>query len=117
MVHVSSGVFSELTWPKVSKFVQYTSQLKEYAKFEMRVDKKFSDKVHKLRRKMYTKKITPQKFWDEYKKLILNTEKTHGKWLRGIVKKTDAEMKKAFKKAEKEAGDEDVPPLDLSVPE
>lgn len=124
MAVISREEFLRKTWiPPVSKFALYSSLLKGVARFQMGVDRRFSDKWWSLRRKVLDKKITATAFWLEYKKILIDSASRDKKIVKHLIGKIDREMtqlcketEKAEKKRAKEK-EEEKPPLDLSLPE
>ena len=101
-------------WPE-TKFNVYTAMLREFAKFQMKVDRDFNDSLHELRSKMYAQKITPQDFWNSYKKLLIKVAEKQESWLKTLIEKADDEMKKAFREAEKSRKREEPQRIDLRL--
>lgn len=103
-------------WPE-TKFNVYTAMLREFAKFQMKVDRNFSDSLHDLRSKMYAQRITPQEFWKQYKNLLIKIAEKQESWLKTLIKKADQEMNKAFNEAEKSRKKETPQMINLRLSE
>ena len=101
-----------------TRFVANTSLIRRIARMQILVDKQFANEVFKLRKKLYSKKISPQDFWKQYKEALLKSASKNKQSLQEIFKKTDKEMQKRFKQAEKESKEkkEEKPLIDLSLP-
>lgn len=102
------------------EFANYTFLIKRIANMQLFLDKKFIKEYVELRAKLYTKKISGLKFWEQYKKALLRSVQGNKALLNSLLRKTDNEMKRRFKEAErteKKEAKEEKPVIDLSLPE
>jgi hypothetical protein len=93
----------------------YSIMVREIARFQQGMDSQFELQLLELRSKLFLKKITPKKFWEEYKKLLLKSIAKNESKIKKILKNADKEMNLSFKEAEKEPIEE-KPKIDLSLP-
>lgn len=98
-------------------FAWQTHLIKQMGKIQLLVDPRFKNELHALQLKIYAKKITGPKFWEEYKKILLKSVGKDKKILQELLKKTNKKLTQQFKEAEKQAPKEQKPPIDLSLPE
>lgn len=94
----------------------YPIIVREIARFQQSIDTDFEDKLFSLRIKMRSQIITPEKFWEEYKKALLKSVSKDKKTVTDILKKADKEMLLLFKHARK-LPQEEKPKIDLRLPE
>ncbi|MBN2126795.1 MAG: hypothetical protein JW703_00205 [Candidatus Diapherotrites archaeon] len=94
----------------------YSIMVREIARFQQALDPQFELQLFELRSKMLLKKITPKKFWEEYKKLLLKSIAKNELKIKKILSNADKEMSISFNQAEKEPTEE-PPKIDLRLPE
>lgn len=102
------------------EFAGYTAMIKRIANMQLFLDKNFIKDYIELRKNLYTKKITGLKFWEQYKKALLKSVQGNREIVNSLLRKTDNEMKRRFKeaeKAERKEMKEEKPVIDLSLPE
>jgi len=98
-------------------FAYNTSLIRRISRTQMLLDNGFVKQYLRLRRHLFTKKITPLEFWEGYKKALLESVGKNRAIVEELLINTDEEMKIRFKNAEKEEKErEKMPPIDLSVP-
>ncbi len=98
-------------------FARNNSLIKQIGKLQLAIDPQFKKELQALRMNLYSKKITPTKFWENYKKVLFKSVGKDKQILNVLLKKTDKKIKQQFKEAEKEFEKrEPVKYPDLSLP-
>lgn len=90
------------------EFAINTAKVRQIARNQMILDKKFQKQIIKLTQKVYNKKIEPKKFWKEYKKILLTSLTQNKKILTKLFKKIEKQPKQQQNKK---------PLIDLKLPE
>jgi len=94
-----------------------TALIKKIAKNQATIDADFAKQVVELRMKLLQKKITGEKFWEQYKATLLKSVGKNKDTVQTMLNKIDKEMKDRFKQAEQhEKENKGKPLVDLSLP-
>ena len=98
-------------------FAYTTSLIKKVAKTQMLIDKDFAKESQDLRLKLLEHKISGEKFWEQYKGVLLKSVGKNKVTVQEMFKKIDKEILKRFKEAEEyEKKNKGKPLLDFSLP-
>lgn len=117
VIELKSEFWGNVRIPPISDFTLYQEMLKEVARFQMRLDRKFAEKVIDLRSKLFKRELSATAFWDGYKKILLESIGRDKKLVQELITKMDKRMKEQCKEAEKEEKKNKGKPLiDLSLP-
>jgi ribosomal protein S17E len=93
-----------------------TALIKKIARNQAAVDTDFAKQVVELRMKLLQKKITGEKFWEEYKKALLKSAEKNKKTLQELFQKTDKTITQQFKQAQEQEKQQPEKTIDLSLP-
>ncbi|MFH1224171.1 MAG: hypothetical protein V1676_00020 [Candidatus Diapherotrites archaeon] len=117
VIELKSEFWGNVRIPPISDFMLYQEMLKEVARFQMQLDRKFAEKVLDLKSKLLKREISATAFWNGYKKILLESVGKDKKLIGELVKKMDKKMKERCVEAEKEEKkNKGKPPIDLSLP-
>ena len=89
-----------------------TALIKKIARNQMAIDSEFAKQAVELKTKLVQKKISGEKFWEEYKKNLLKSTEKNKKTLQGLFEKTDKTIKQQFQQAQ----EQETKSQDLSLP-